>query len=202
MFFSLFFMIYTCVVATVYPFYLQRPFSPQIEREQAMMRSFLGNEIQGEIELRGERLYDALFVSSGLETIAYDFVETKNTDPFTKDALRNVTIVERATDNFFDYLLLLNYRFSLIVLYIGFVSCAAICVFIHGLILRHRRDYRFGDTPIFMNMIARTAVAWSVPLFFIVIMFPMALHPAIILIMFVLVSISLVTFALALPKRA
>ena len=201
-FFALFLMIYATAVMTVYPFFLQQPFKPQLENEQVMMRNFLGQTIQANMEVRGDRFYDLIFVRSGIEAAVYDFVESKNTDPFTKEALRNFTVLERATDNLFDNFLLLSYRSSLIMLSLGYVGVAALCVFSHGLVIRHRRDYQFGDTPLFHNILARTAVSWSVPLFFIVIMLPFALHPAIVVSLFVFVTASIVAFALALPKRA
>ena len=200
-FLALILLVNFLVLAVVYPGFGEAPFRGEVDEELGWMARFFGPEMAVSIQARGDRLYDAALVSTGIERGTYRYFLSR---PDT-DATREIWTAARfgpLLDNVFDYLLLLSYRLSGVGAQLTAGLVVALAVAADALTRRRRRRYAFGDAAILVNIWSRGLFAIALPAAVIVFLLPVAIYPVVMLLAVVVVSAVCVVFSLSLPKIA
>jgi hypothetical protein len=189
------------VVTFVYTFWLESPFSEVLAKEKANFNEALSKPLHENMMFTGDSLYDAVFVDTGVEKAAYSHIDDEMIDDATR-AVMSLPAMGLILDNVFDYLLLVSYRFGFFTVNISYLICLFFALAFHGAVIRHRKRYGFGDTPLLMNVWARTMLIYSIPITMIIWAFPAALTPTILSLSLAFCVLGVSIFAFSLPKIA
>lgn len=189
------------IVTLAYSFFWKTPFEPVLQNERVMFERAISVEADTSARSTGDTLYDALFVDSGIERMAYGDPSSASLDP-AGEALRASGLPGRVLDNLFDYLLLLCHRFSFLVTMLAWAGFLLGAMLVHALIVRQRKRHAFGDTPILLNLWARSTLTYAFPLAFLVWTLPFALHPAALLGSMAVCTGGVMIWSLSMPKIA
>lgn len=189
------------IVTLAYSFFWKMPFEPVLHSERILFERVISVEADTSARSTGDSLYDALFVGSGIERMAYGDPAGASLDP-AGEALRSSGLTGRLLDNLFDYLLLLCHRFGFLVMMLAWAGFLLGAMLVHALIVRQRKRHAFGDTPILLNLWARSTLAYAFPLSFLVWTLPFALHPAVLLGSMAICAGGVMIWSLSMPKIA
>lgn len=190
------------VVVTVYPFLLEQPFWTAMQKERGYFDGALSFDLHETSRMNGDRVYNAIFVNSGLEKFVYDDLRKSKEVDIAAEALRDLSMFDQMIDNIFDYFLLLCYRFGFFIVAMTYLGWFIVALAIHGAVVRHRKRYGFGDTPILLNLWARATLAYAIPVTFLAWSLPFAMHPVALAASLVACVGGLAIFAFSLPKIA
>lgn len=94
------------------------------------------------------------------------------------------------------------HRFSFFLTTLGYLAFLLVAIMVHAAVLRHRKRYEFGDTPILLNLWARSITRYAFPLTFVIWTLPFALHPAALLFSVIGCVLGMLIWALSMPKIA
>jgi len=188
-------------VFTVYPFYFEAPFRTVIDEELASMHRFFGDDLTVRLLIRGDAIYDAVFVRSGFESVAYDFL-LRRQEQEAMEVFKNIIGLGTTMDNFFDYMLLISYRMTSLLILSSVAFFFLFAVIADGFVRRTMRRYSFGDSGVVVNIWSRGFAGYAIPLFVILFTFPVHLHPVVIVSGLSAMALSITVFALTLPKLA
>lgn len=195
-------MLQMFIAITLYPYMTGRSLYSVIEQEASGYEENFGTSVQERSGAMGDKIYDTVFVVSGIERFSYDFMAPSDVNVLGSDKFNEKWFGGSMLDTVFDYLLLMSHRLGYAMIFLLFGIIFIITLLAHAFIDRHRRRYEFGDNPIVVNAYARSFTLLSVPLALIVGTLPVALSPWI---MMALVAASLSSTAfviIALPKKA
>lgn len=199
-FFLLVLMASVLALATIYPFYLEVPFREVLDNELALVHGFFGDDLTIRVLLRGDGLYDHVFVGTGVEAISYGAFLPAEQEGMER--LKEMARFGAVLDNVFDYFLLLSYRIGSLLILGSVAAFFLLAVLGDGLVRRSVRRYSFGDSSVVVNIWARSFAGYALPIFAIVFFLPMSIHPAVIAVGLGVVALSISFFALTLPKLA
>lgn len=189
------------LVTLAYSFLWEKPFFPVLQIEKGFFERAISVEAATSTRFTGDSLYDTMFVDSGIERVAYANLED-NPDDLAGQVLRKTTAAGRILDNLFDYLLLLCHRFSFFLSTLGYLGFLLVAMALHASVIRHRKRYEFGDTPILMNLWARSTLSYAFPITFLIWTLPFALHPTLLLASVVGCVGGMLFWAFSMPKIA
>jgi len=203
-FFFLCFVIFcnVALVAALYTLTWETSFHRVISREKAAFAETLNSDLHQTARYNGDLIYDTIFVRTGIERLAYRALREPDEIDIAGAAVKDLRIFSRLLDNTFDYFLLLSHRTGYLVVSMTYVVCLVIAVAIHGAIIRHRKRYGFGDTPILINVWARTTLAYALPLTVIAWSLPFAMDPYLLTVCIATCVLGVSVFAFSLPKKA
>lgn len=190
------------IVVAVYTFWLEKPFFHVLKTEKGYFETALNWELFETARYNGDKFYDTLFVRSGMEEVAYEDLRNAEETDVAADAIKQLKMFGTILDNLFDYGLLLSYRFGFFSVVMGYMGILITTVAVHGAIVRHRKRYGFGDTPILLNLWARAMLAYSLPATFLIWTLPVAMHPITLAVSLTVTVVSIAAFAFSLPKIA
>lgn len=189
------------LVTLAYSFLWEQPFFPVLQKEKHYFEQTISVEAATATRFTGDSLYNTMFVDSGIERVAYASLED-NPDDLAGQVLRKTTAAGRIFDNLFDYLLLLCHRFSFFLSTLGYLVFLLVAIAMHATVIRHRKRYEFGDTPILMNLWARSTLSYAFPVTFLIWTQPFAIHPALLLASIVGCVGGMLFWAFSMPKIA
>lgn len=202
MFIAMILIVQLIIVTLFYTFLLQKPFHHVLTAEREQFSHVLTPALHSTMRYTGDKTYNTLFVKTNLEEIAYNSVAIVEHHNDTFAPLKQLTIFGRIFDNLFDYSLLLSYRLGFLFLSMSFFGCLIAAAVIHGLIARHRKRYEFGDTALILNLWARSFVAYSIPVTFLIWTLPFTLNPIVLFVSLAVSAGCVVAFSFSLPKIA
>lgn len=189
-------------VTLAYSFLIEKPFHTVLAKEREKFEGFLTPQLSDGVRFTGDKLYDGMFVKSGLEQKVYLELKEQNNKDVAGNVARRLKLFSSIIDNTFDYLLLLSYRTGFFGMAMSYFAFLILAVTVHGAVVRHRKRYEFGDTPIMMNLWARASLAYSIPITFFIWTIPHALNPAILGLSLTVCVFSLAIFVFSMPKIA
>ncbi len=192
----------TMIVIAAYTFLWEKPFHTVLTAERAKFGGVLNYELHENMRYNGDKTYDVLFVKTGVEKTVYDELKNAREDDVAADAIKKLRMFDSIIDNVFDYLLLLSYRFGFFTVLFAYFACIVGALAVHGAVIRHRKRYGFGDTPILMNLWARSTLAYAIPFTFLVWTLPFAMSPIFLTLSLASCILGLAIFAFSLPKVA
>lgn len=201
-FLALVLMCNLALVTALYTLTWEAPFHRVLAKEKAAFGLSLNENLHQTMRFNGDKIYDTIFVRSGFEGLAYTSLREPDEADIAGSVVKDMKIFSRLLDNCFDYLLLVSHRAGYFVVSFTYVGSLVVGVAIHGAIIRHRKRYGFGDTPLLMNVWARTTIAYSIPLTIIIWSLPFALNPFILTISLSFCVLGVAVFAFSLPKIA
>lgn len=190
------------VVALAYTFALEKPFAQVLAQERGYFGHGLGYELHQNMRYEGDRFYDTMFVRTGVERVAYEELRAAREADVAAEAVFKLRMFGDMMDNCFDYLLLLCYRLGFLLVSMSYVGCLLLAVVIHGGLIRHRKRYGFGDTPLMLNLWARATLSFALPITLIVWTLPLALPPIVLTASLAGCVFGMAVFAFSLPKVA
>lgn len=190
------------IVVAAYTFWFEKPFFHVLKAERGYFETALNWELFETARYNGDKFYDTLFVRSGLEETAYEDLRNAEETDVAAKAIKQLKMFGTILDNLFDYGLLLSYRFGFFSVVMGYMGILITTVAVHGAIVRHRKRYGFGDTPILLNLWARAMLAYSLPITFLIWTLPVAMHPITLAVSLTVTVVSIAAFAFSLPKIA
>jgi hypothetical protein len=202
LFVALLLFVNICIVLALYTFLWQEPFHHVLAAEKRAFGETLSGTLQASMRVSGDRLYQFIFVDSGLERIAYDDLRRARSGDAAAEAIQRLRFFGTMLDNLFDYALLLSYRIGFLIIAMSYCACLILAVGMHGYVSRHRKRYGFGDTPLILNLWARTLLAYAIPITFFVWTLPFALNPYVLTASLALFVCGTGLFAFSLPKIA
>lgn len=194
-------LVNVAIVTLAYSFMWEKPFAPVLQKEKGYFEKTISIEASTSTRFTGDSLYDAMFVDSGIERLAYANLKDDPMD-IAGQVLRQTSATGRILDNFFDYLLLLCHRFSFFLVTLAYLAFLLIAIALHAALIRHRKRYEFGDTPIMMNLWARASLSYAFPLTFLIWTLPLAVHPTLLLASVVACVAGMLLWAFSMPKIA
>jgi hypothetical protein len=200
-FVALVMLVNIAVVTLAYSFLLEEPFAPVLQKERDYFETSIGVDASTSMRFTGDSLYDTLFVDTGIERLAYSSLDEDSSD-IAGQVLLQSQATGRILDNLFDYLLLLCHRFSFFLVTLGYLAFLIIGILAHASIIRHRKRYEFGDTPILMNLWARSTLSYSLPITFLIWSLPMAMHPMFLISSVVACVFGMLFWSFSMPKIA
>ncbi len=202
LFVALLLVINICIVLALYTFLWQDPFHHVLAAEKRAFGQTLSGNLQASMRFSGDRLYQLIFVDSGLERIAYEDLRRARGGDAATESIQQLRFFGTMLDNLFDYALLLSYRIGFLIIAMSYCACLILAVGVHGYVSRHRKRYGFGDTPLILNLWARTLLAYAIPIAFFIWTLPFALTPYVLMASLVLCVSGTGLFAFSLPKIA
>lgn len=200
-FVALVMLINMAIVTLAYSFLWEEPFTRVLQREQAYLERTLSVDASTSARFTGDSLYDAMLVDTGIERVAYGSFDS-NADEIASKVLGQTQAAGRILDNLFDYILLLCHRFSFFLMTLAYIAFLVTAIFVHAVIIRQRKRYEFGDTPLLMNLWARSSLSYAIPLTFLIWSLPFALHPLVLIASIVACICGLLFWAFSMPKIA
>ena len=190
------------IVTALYTLSWETPFHRVLSKEKAAFGITLNETLHQSMRYNGDRIYDTLFVRSGAEGLAYKALSEPDEKDIAGAAVKDMKVFSRTLDNIFDYLLLLSHRAGYFAVSLAYVFCLILAVGIHGAIIRHRKRYGFGDTPLLMNVWARTTLAYAIPITIISWSLPFAINPYVLTLSLSACVLGITVFAVSLPNIA
>lgn len=201
-FIALILLINITIVIGAYPFLWQKPFSEVLAAERSFLSGSLSFDLANSVYVSGERLYGSLFIDPGVEKLFYGTFMGQQSDDIVSRAVADIPGFGQILDNLFDYMLLLCYRFGFFIMSMTYVIFLLAAVIVHGAITRHRKRYEFGDTPILMNLWARTSLSYAIPITFLIWSLPFAVHPLALAFSMLFCLVGMALFVFSMPKLA
>ncbi|RWR30559.1 DUF4400 domain-containing protein [Sinirhodobacter populi] len=189
-------------VGTYYPFMSKEPFGRQMNVERERFETMLSPRLQERMRFNGDVVYDAMFVDTGVEKVSYNWLTKPTGNVPGSDKIMQIRIFGQMLNDLFDYLLTLTHRLGFFIVAMTYLAWFVVALTIHGVIVRHRKRYGFGDTPILMNLWARTLLAYAIPITFMIWTWPTSVHPMFLVISLVTCVGGLAIFAFSMPKIA
>lgn len=189
-------------VTALYTFMLEKPFHQVLSKERAAFGHTLNSDLHETMRYSGDLFYDSFFVRTGIESVAYNNLLKSSENDVAGGAVKELKVFGHILDNLFDYFLLLSHRAGYLLVTMTYVGCLILAIGIHGGVIRHRKRYGFGDTPLLMNVWARATLAYSIPLTIIVWSLPFALNPYVLTGSLAFCVLGLAVFSFSLPKIA
>ena len=202
LFVALLLFVNICIVLALYTFLWQDPFHHVLAAEKRAFGETLSSTLHASMRFNGDRLYHLLFVETRLEQMAYDDLRRARDDDPAAESVQKLQFLGTMLDNLFDYALLLSYRIGFLIIAMTYCASLILAVAIHGYVIRHRKRYGFGDTPLILNLWARTFLAYALPTAFFVWTLPFALNPTVLTASLALCVLGTGLFAFSLPKIA
>lgn len=202
MFIALILLVQLIIVTFFYTFLLEKPFHHVLTAEREEFSGALTSELHSTMRFTGDKTYNTFFVNTNLETVAYNSLAVAKHDDDAIVSIKQLTMFGLMFDNLFDYGLLLSYRLGFLFVSMSFFGCLIAAAAIHGLIARHRKRYGFGDTALILNLWARSFVAYSIPVTFLIWTLPFTLNPAVLFVSLAVCAGCVATFSFSLPKIA
>lgn len=200
LFFMLILMVNAIILVGVFPYGLDRHFVETMHGELAMMRKVYGDDLYLQLHLGADAIYQTVIVRSGFEQFVYGYYVELQDMTGAETRLAQIFAASELVDNCFDYLLLLSYRLASILI-LGVVAFFLMANVVSlGLLRRQIQRYSFGDTTVLLNIWSRGLFSYAVPIFVIVVMLPMSLHPAVLMFSLGGLALAASAFIFALPK--
>lgn len=190
------------IVTALYTLTWEAPFHRVLAQEKAAFGLTLNENLHQTMRFNGDKIYDTIFVRTGLEGVVYKALRDPDEADIAGSVVKDMKIFSRLLDNIFDYLLLVSHRAGYFAVSFTYVGCLILGVVVHGAIIRHRKRYGFGDTPLLMNVWARTTLAYAIPITIITWSLPFAMNPYLLTLSLSFCVMGVAVFAFSLPKIA
>lgn len=199
-FLALVLMCNLALVTALYTLTWEAPFHRVLAAEKEAFGLTLNENLHQTMRFNGDKIYDTVFVHSGMEGVAYNALREPDKADIAGSVVKDMKIFSRLLDNVFDYLLLISHRAGYFAVSLTYVGCLILGVAVHGAIIRHRKRYGFGDTPLLMNVWARTTLAYAIPVTIIIWSLPFAMNPYVMTFSLSFCVLGVAVFAFSLPK--
>ena len=201
-FVALILLINVSIVLVLYTFLWQEPFHLVLSAEKRAFGDTLSSNLHSTMRFNGDKLYSLAFIQTGLENLAYNDLRQAQATDVAAEAITQLRFFGTMLDNLFDYALLLSYRAGFLAVAMTYAFFLILAVGIHGFVIRHRKRYGFGDTPLILNLWARSLLAYILPITFFIWTLPFALNPYVLATSLAVSVCGTGVFAFSLPKIA
>ncbi len=202
MFIALILIVQLFIVMLFYTFLLEKPFHHVLTAEREQFSDALTPKLHNTMRFTGDKTYNTLFVNTQLESVAYNSLAVAQQDDDAIVSVKQLGMFGLMFDNLFDYGLLMSYRLGFLFVSMSFFGCLIGAAAVHGLVARHRKRYGFGDTALILNLWARSFVAYSIPVTFLIWTLPFTLNPAVLFVSLAVCAGCVAVFSFSLPKIA